>query len=324
MSLSSKTEKWVQHHLITAKQRKQILSFEQKNSNRTFWRTAFIIAALLIGLGICLLVAANWAALPNSVKLIGNFTLLGSFSYAVFFFSVHKKEGWKELFTVLACLMVGATFGLNGQIFQLQGSWHSLALAWALFCIPFVLHSRASFLNIGWWLLLLNAMPPKWWSEIFSYAEKNLDSLVICTLLGLILLHYVAKRLDQSIRHSVLLPSAMGTVALWLAYGAVVFIGIRWGLVHWHNTPGKMWGGWCVVFLFLAVRMAWAVYEKNIGSFKRNAFLVEMYIFAIFASRFGNLWTSGLGFIIGGMSILLLIYLLKKTTSYIKKMEVFQ
>lgn len=324
MSLSSKTEKWVQHHLITAKQRKEILSFEQKNSNRTFWRTAFIIAAMLIGLGICLLVAANWAALSNTAKLIGNFTLLGGFTYAVYFFSVRKQNAWKELFTVLACLMVGATFGLNGQVFQLQGSWHAMALAWALFCIPFVLHSRAAFLNIGWWILLLNALPPRYWENIFSYMWDHLDALVVYTWLGIFVISYAAKRIDQSIKRRVVMPAALATVSLWLVYIGAAFIGIRWGLIEWHNSVGKMWGAWSIVFLFLAARMAWAVHEKNIGSFKRNAFLVETYIFAIFASRLGNLWTSGLGFIIGGVSILVLIYLLKRTTTYIKKMEVFQ
>ena len=58
-------------------------------------------------------------------------------------------------------------------------------------------------------------------------------------------------------------------------------------------------------------------------SFKRNAIIVELYIALIFITRFGDLFLSGIGFILGGLAVLGLIYLLKRTAKYITEMEAF-
>ena len=58
-------------------------------------------------------------------------------------------------------------------------------------------------------------------------------------------------------------------------------------------------------------------------AFRANAIMIELYIFAIFMAQFSDLWTTGLGFIGGGLLILGFIWLLRRTTRYIKGMEVF-
>ena len=75
--------------------------------------------------------------------------------------------------------------------------------------------------------------------------------------------------------------------------------------------------------LFFATRMGLAVKTQNMVSFKRNAIAVEVYIFLMCINRFSDLLMSGVGFIVGGVAVFGLIYLLRKTSKYIKTMAVF-
>ena len=324
MSLTTKTQKWLDNGLISNDQREKILAFERQRSNGTFWRTAFILAGLLIGLGICLLVAANWDVLPCIVKLMGDFVLLGAVIYGVYWSQETGHTGLKEVFAIVSFLMIGATIGLVGQVFHLSGGWNSFALSWAILGAVFVLASRALFFNMGWIILLMTLIKGKVFEKWITYLAEHLDAYTVGLVVGLILISCGAEKLYKYIQEKIVLPKALARLAMWMAYISVAFVGVRWGLIEWKNSWGTMLFAYVIVFSFLAWRMYQAVLIQSATSFKRNAILAQLYIFGIFASRFGNLFLSGLGFIAGGVLVLLLIYSLKKTTGYIKQMEVFK
>ena len=289
MSLTTKLSCWKEQNFITQDQCDQILAFERQRSGRTFWRGAFIVAGSLIGLGICLLIAANWKALGNTFKITGDFLLLGGLFYTTFWCITHQKKGLTEFFAILSFLMIGGTIGLIGQIFNLEGGWHSFALFWALLAIPFVLVSRALFFNLGWLCLLLSSLNLK-----FNETSHNYT----------------------------LIPLAFEKLAMWLTYFCIAFIGLKWGTLNHITTetfPANL-----IVFAFFALRLFLAVRTQNLISFRRNTILLEIYLFVLFASAFGNLFMSGIGFIAGGLSILGLIYLFRHTSRYIKNMEAFK
>ena len=60
MSLKSKTQNWVAENIITTEQAQRILELEKQHNSSIFIKISFALAASLIGLGISLLVAANW------------------------------------------------------------------------------------------------------------------------------------------------------------------------------------------------------------------------------------------------------------------------
>ncbi|HCU59091.1 MAG TPA: hypothetical protein DIC64_03830, partial [Alphaproteobacteria bacterium] len=70
MSLQNKLSIWVQNALITEDQKQKIFAFEKENNNGFAIKTAFIIAGLFIGLGICLIVASNWQFFPSWFKFL--------------------------------------------------------------------------------------------------------------------------------------------------------------------------------------------------------------------------------------------------------------
>lgn len=317
MSLTTKTASWVQEGIISAQQQQHILDFERSHSNKTFWNTALIIAAILIGLGFCLLIAANWNVFPPAVKLVGDFVVLGALIYATYHYMQLQRKGFKELFTILSFLCIGASIGLIAQVFQLSGGWNRFALGWALLGLPFVLLSRSSFINMGWLLLLLSACQ---WNWLWRKLELVSDSLPCMALIVFLCyaVHLCFLILGKRTEHVTVLPRAAAKLSAWVMYFFLYWIAIGNGLVKESLTA------YLFVFVFLAFRMYTAAREQEIKSFKRNAVLAEIYIFAIFASKMGSLWLSGFGFIGGGVLLLLLIWLLRKTTRYIKQMEVFR
>ena len=322
MSLTKKTETWVGQHIITREQQQQILAFERSHTNRTFWITAFVIAGILIGLGICLLIAANWQVLPELVKLVGDFALLGVLTYATYWSMQTRKTGLRELFSILSFLAIGATIGLIAQIFHLSGGWTNFAGAWALLGLPFIWLSRSTWINLTWWCLVLTTCPWKHVEKFFSYVWDEFTCLTVLFVIGLYILYnllkYLVKRFDPYTR----LPRAAALLLLASCYLSIAALAALWGL--WRTQFPTVLGVHATVFGFLALRLYTAVKEQQITSFKRNAVLTEIYIFLIFMFHTSSLWLSGLGFIGGGLLILILIYCLRQTTRYIKQMEIFK
>ncbi len=329
MSLANKTAAWVEKQIITPEQRENILSFERSNSNNTFWKTAFIIAGLLIGLGICLLIAANWQDLTNTVKLIGDFIILGTFSYFTYHFWTREKHELTELFIILSFLMIGGSIGLIGQVFHLNGGWQNFAITWALLSLPFILISRVLFFNIVWFILLLNGLiSTDFFETIWNTFMKFFTLKTVLALICFVTLDFMFTRISKQYEKYTLLPKAAAKVSIWIAYFIVIYIGfsfgLNWTLLFGKNTLMQNLCAYLFVFGFFTFRMFLAMKSQNISSFKRNAILAEIYIFLIFISKINNLWTSGLGFISAGLLVLALIYILRRTTKYIKTMEIFK
>ena len=322
MSLTTKTNKWVENKLISAEQAQAILAFEKSSHNNLFWKVAFVIAGLLIGLGLILVVSSGWQNIPDFVKLSAAFLLLGGFSYATYWHLQKQHKGWKEFFAILSFLMIGATIGLIGQIFNLNGGWNSFALGWAILGLPFVLCSRVLFFNVVWALLLFSHFDIE---KLLKILFETLQNSILSTIL-LLLLSYAGNKLDQTVHPYTLLAKAFEKLTLWMAYLSVFYIAGRWGLVgEWFSTKAaQVWIANTFIFAFAAWRLFSAIRLQDITSFKRNALLTEIYIFLLFVCGVKNLFASGIGFILGGLLVLLMIYILRRTTQYIKRMEIFK
>ncbi len=324
MSLSRKISKWIENQIITAAQGSQILEYEKSHNNVKFWKTAYTIAGLLIGLGICLMVSANWAILPTPVKLIGDFALLGCFIYGVIWAKENQKNFLREFFLLLSFLMIGATIGLIGQIFNLDGGWSSFAIFWSILGLPFVLLSQSLFFNFCWLCLFFTLFDFDWLDTLFRYIDKHIEGVVFSVLL-LSLLSYAGKKLDKAIHSITILPRAFSILSMFMAYVVIFILGFlrrSWFFLYMSGISPFVIHAFS--FLFFGARMFLAVRNQNVISFRRNALALEIYIFLLFSTRFGNLLMSGFGFVVGGLLILLMIYALKKTSKYIQSMEIFK
>ena len=323
MKTSGKLDNWVKQGLISKDQAVRILNYEQSNNSNMVLKWMYLIAGLFIGLGVILIIGANWENIPPSIKLAGDFALWGVVLYQAYRSVLYQKNKLKEFFLVLSFLFIGATIGLIGQIFNLSGGWQSFASFWALLGLPFVLCSRLLSFNMCWLCLFFSIFDFEWFEKFLDYIDTHLDG-VFLTVIVLSLLSYAGKKSDETLHKFTLLPKAFENLSLFMAYASIFsasFVRHAWFFFYFSDVGSLLI--YLFSFAFFAARMLMAVKTQNMISFKRNATAVEIYIFLIFAMQFGDLLLSGFGFILGGLSVLGLIYILKKTSKYIKKMEVF-
>lgn len=316
MKLADKLQNWVKQGLISPTQAEEILRSEQSDHSNMVWKWMYGIAGLFIGLGIILIISANWDYIPAWLKLFGNFAIWAAVLYHTCRSVINKKSKISEILLVVSFLFVGATIGLIGQIFNLNGGWQSFAMAWSLLGLPYVFFSRLLSFNFCWNVLFFTSFDFNFIERVLNYINQHLDGLILA-LAVLSLLSYAGKKLDESVNKYTLLPKAFQNFSMFTAY-ILVF-----STCFWYNTGIISVAAYIIAFLFFGARMFMAVKAQDMLSFKRNAIAVEVYIFLIFVSRFENLLLSGFGFIVAGIAVLALIYSLRKTSKYIKTMEVF-
>ena len=310
----------VANKIITQDQAEKILSYSKSGNMSKAWRFLYWIAGLFIGLGTILLISANWDDIPDLAKLVADFAIWGGVLCGTYWSVVNKKERCKELFLTLSCLFVGATIGLIAQIFNLGGNWSSFALSWSLLSLVFVLCSRLTVLNILWLWLMSGSISEEILDKIAKMIEKIIKcydelTILIYVTACLAVLAYVGKLLYEMINKKIVLPKAFYLLCVFFMYFVVLLFG---GHIGFDNNWANVF-----VFAFLACRLLLAVKDKNMRAFMFNTHLVELYILFLFLSRFNNLFETGVGFLLAGFLLLAGIYVLRKTSKYIKKMEIF-
>ncbi len=158
MSIKTKLERWQQAGLLSFEQVEGILAFESQHHQRSnWWLYSFIIlGASIIGLGIVSLIAANWADIPDNVKLGADFLLLGILALGIFQQYPNRQQGvWFEVLTVGFMLLCLASIGLISQIFHVGGQWYHALLFWAAITSLLSLFARNYFTRFFWVTLFL-------------------------------------------------------------------------------------------------------------------------------------------------------------------------
>ena len=200
-------EKLTKQGLITPQQAEQIINYyKTNNDNGKFVKRLFIIAALLIGLGIILVIGANWALIPNFFKITADFILFSLIIYADYYFITNNKKTLTEVFLVISFFMIAGSIGLIAQVYNLDGGWFSFARFWMLLAIPFVVLSKTNLINILWLILLFNSLPEQFYDFVrntYSTLIKDLlpfpkdyNITIIYILLFLILQEFYEKSLN--------------------------------------------------------------------------------------------------------------------------------
>lgn len=172
--IEKKLQVWEQQGLLTGDQYEAILSFEQgKKHNNNWWLySLLILGSAIIGLGIISLIAANWAQIPDSLKLGIDFSLLASLAVAIFWYqNLNKPIVADSLITIFMILCL-ASIGLIAQIYHINGRWYHAIMLWSVICLPIALFARHIVVHFLWVSLFINAAV---WSSV-DLAGGNLRS----------------------------------------------------------------------------------------------------------------------------------------------------
>jgi len=99
-----------------------------------------VLGALLVGLGVIALLAANWGDLPRPTRVAVAFLPLVVSGALAVWTQATRRVGlvWQEPIGLFWGLSIGAAIALVAQIYHLPGDAESFALTWSLLLLPAV------------------------------------------------------------------------------------------------------------------------------------------------------------------------------------------
>lgn len=207
VNLNKKLDLWEEHELISAEQVDAILAFESEDKHEpsNWWLYSLLtLGAAIIGLGIISLIAANWALIPNTVKLGSAFLLLIVTAASLVWLQNRPASPWFDAILAAFLIICLATIGLIAQIYHVQGQWYQALFLWGVITFPAATFARHLFVPFFWTTLFLHGAV---WSSIDlttvrdpSDVYRELPALlVLAPLLAAVFYHlgYRLKRLAQ-------------------------------------------------------------------------------------------------------------------------------
>ena len=212
--LQAETARWVEQGMINDVQRASILAlYPGGSSNRDRTILIFtILGSLLVGAGVILFLAANWKAIPATVKLA---TVIGAVvaSYGAGYHLQFRRGDYPWLgqsLILLGGLLYGAGIWLVAQIFHLSSHWPVGFLLWGAGLLP-VVYAVGSIPV----LYLSTAMLLVW---NMGEQTSTLSYNVLFPLLALGMVAPLARRAGSALAEA----GVLGGLFFWLAAGSLM------------------------------------------------------------------------------------------------------
>ena len=151
----SKLEKglkeWVSLGLITHDQAKLILDHEAAKPESSWVLSgSLILGAVIVGIGVISLIAANWDGIPDAIKLAGDFALLAGLAFAILRSWESKREILFETLLVFFLIICLASIGLISQVYHTTGALYQALLLWSGITLFAALAARRIFVPSMW------------------------------------------------------------------------------------------------------------------------------------------------------------------------------
>ncbi len=268
MNLDSKLTDWQKHNLISAYQKQAILDYEIQVKRPLLYYSLLFLSSFCISIGILSLIAANWDKIPPSAKLICDYIFLLGLGAGVYFSKKSKKPYLYESLLNAFALLILASIGLIGQIYNLPPEGLKAVLFWAGLTFPLIFFTKFP-LFPGLWMLgffcsifdLLYRIPD--WRYILEFLFENHPSLGFCLTLTLLL--YLRQGLNK-IRQSAILSALQLWFIILICFFALWLdiIGNDWQEIYLALTP-KQWLIYGI--MLLAFLLLWKVSAINKSSY---------------------------------------------------------
>ena len=166
--LTRRLRRWEAAGLIDAATRERILAWEAANGHGWVTRGLLGLGALILGIGLISLVAANWQRIPAALKLMTDLVLLSGLGWAIY--TTRPQSHAREFFIFLFQLACLASIGLIAQIYHLSSEpWQALTL-WTAMLLPVTLFARTGLPWSAWSAGLLAALG-LWLDEMMGWSS---------------------------------------------------------------------------------------------------------------------------------------------------------
>lgn len=237
MNLSKKIANWQKADLITKSQGEAIWTFENTSNKPKLWYGLLSLAVFCIGLGVISLVAANWQEIPAWCKLTLDILVLAALAGGIIRSQDQSRCLRMEALIIGYALMIMASIGLVGQIYQLQPTSYMAYFIWALLTSPLLFFSKRLLLPMVWVPVFLFSFldrlaQMKCFYDLYNIVDKSFPfALSLYSVLAMAIAYVFLKKL--SAQH---LPKLQEAWKFWLA---VVIVG---NVVLMDALAGNQWG----------------------------------------------------------------------------------
>ena len=159
--LAAELPKWEADGLVSPGQAEKLrarYAAETSETGVSWMLVVFgVLGALLVGLGIIALIAANWDDMPRNLRVFFAFLPLIFAGAIAVWTQWHSKTSpaQQEPLGIFWSLSVGAAIAIVAQIYNISSDGTSFYLAWALLLLPIIYITRSVGPTVGCWILLL-------------------------------------------------------------------------------------------------------------------------------------------------------------------------
>ena len=110
----------------------ELAASSQHHPENRFVQTLVIIGAVLVGLGILSLVAANWGKFPGIFRIGGCLiSMLAAYAFGITLINKYQMNKTGKALMLLGSLIFGATIFLIAQIYNISADWYNGFFYWA-------------------------------------------------------------------------------------------------------------------------------------------------------------------------------------------------
>ncbi len=321
MRLEKKLAQWVDNKVITVAQKNKIMDFEKTHKNPILFNALLLLGVFLIALGVISVVAANWDGISDIIKLVADFMIMAAVAYGTFWAWKAQKNIWFEGGMLALFMLVGASIGLIGQVYQLNGSFASAGLFWSFMTLPLIIVTKRKILPSLWVPLLFASIFSiesvlellerifDWW-----FWEENPEAiLVLILVIGGLLAGFFAMA-DTLTKKEYPVFNVTKMYAYIIMYAAVIefmFFAVSFHSFHFFDVYAVI-----TAFLLLMAFVGEKLNRRRLVNL--NVSLLYIDFMCIYFNLFGSLIKNGLGMIISGLVLIGGLYV---TRSVIRKLK---
>lgn len=290
MKLKKKLKAWLEADLITPAQQQKIIAFENNQVKPALMGILLSLSVFCIGVGLISLIAANWEAISNPVKMVAMFLLLAGTGAAVFKAYLQHKNTAGEVWLLVYALLILGAIGLTGQVFQLQTIGLRAYLFWSFLTLPLLVLTRKMILPIIWVPAFLFSMLDElsrtdWFNSLIHYFDNSLPYGAVIMILIIYVVIYSLLNFLLTNRN----PAIVKAWNFWLIFNLVsqvffmdFFSDALFGMYFGSYAPNTVynWGA-VAILIFATVSTAWFNFRFNGKSCLATDIIATILLFAL-------------------------------------------
>ncbi len=281
----TKLNAWQKAGLIDSSHVDKIRAYEAAQPDSSWVLSSLLIlGTLIVGIGVISLIASNWDAIPNYVKLATNFLVLAAVGNRIYQADQQGKAMLYDAYIFALMILFLASIGLISQIYHTGGKMYQAILLWAVALAPITFMSLRPIIAKVWLGGLLGATL---WAIVETNSIKvlfddNIYALAFAVplfcLAGTVVLRFVSQIAPGESE-----PGVTVALRFWTAVTGLTAIGVSESISYVVNYKEMKFGfaGFVLGYALLAVSIYGILRGGTYNSIQRKLMLLMLLSFSL-------------------------------------------